>query len=80
MQSILVAILGLLVAAVSADDNGTVSTSSQSDVPPDWATNNALQMNLSTPGGGADPIQYTLIPVIPNAGTNQTNSSSQVRL
>ncbi|KAL7781970.1 hypothetical protein V8C43DRAFT_214834 [Trichoderma afarasin] len=70
MQSILAAILGLLVAAIYADDNGSISTSAQSDSPPDWANNNALQLNLSS-----DPIQYTVVPVLPNAGTNGTNSS-----
>jgi hypothetical protein len=76
MQSILAAILGLLVAAIYADDNGSISTSAQSDSPPDWANNNALQLNLSS-----DPIQYTVVPVLPNAGTNGSNSSGiQVRL
>ncbi|KAJ4859098.1 ring finger domain-containing protein [Trichoderma breve] len=70
MQSILAAILGLLVAAIYADDNGSISTSAQSDSPPDWANNNALQLNLSS-----DPIQYTVVPVLPNAGTNGSNSS-----
>ncbi|EHK24399.1 uncharacterized protein TRIVIDRAFT_115816, partial [Trichoderma virens Gv29-8] len=76
--SILVAILGLLVAAVSAQDNN-VSTSPQSDQPPDWATNNALQMNLSTPNGESDPIQYTVIPVLPNAGVNGSSNGTQVQ-
>ncbi|PTB67371.1 hypothetical protein BBK36DRAFT_1096146, partial [Trichoderma citrinoviride] len=62
------AVLGLLGVAAAATDN--VSTTPQTDVPPDWATNNALQMNLSAPNGQADPIQYTVIPVIPNAGPN----------
>ncbi|KAL7937402.1 hypothetical protein V8C35DRAFT_292418 [Trichoderma chlorosporum] len=77
MRSILVAILGLLVAAISADDNDTVTTAPQSDGPPDWATNNALQMNLSTPSGDSDPIQYTVIPILPTNGVSGSNSSAQ---
>ncbi|RFU76871.1 ring finger domain-containing [Trichoderma arundinaceum] len=76
MLPILLAVVGLLAAATSADDSDTVSTSPQSDVPPDWATNDALQMNLSTPGGQTNPLQYTVIPLIPNVGLNQTNTSS----
>ncbi|KAL6867983.1 hypothetical protein J3F83DRAFT_85559 [Trichoderma novae-zelandiae] len=76
MHSIVLAVLGLLGVAAAATDNN-VSTSPQTDVPPDWATNNALQMNLSTPNGVADPIQYTVIPVIPNAGPNQPNGGPQ---
>ncbi|KAL7822361.1 hypothetical protein V8C26DRAFT_241532 [Trichoderma gracile] len=70
------AVVGLLAIAAAAADNN-VSTSPETDTPPDWATNNALQMNLSAPNGQADPIQYTVIPVIPNAGPNQSNNPSQ---
>ncbi|KAL7963611.1 hypothetical protein V8C34DRAFT_3389 [Trichoderma compactum] len=70
MQSVLAAVLGLLVTAIYADDSGTISTSAQSDSPPDWANNNALQLNLSS-----DPIQYTVVPVLPNAGTNGSSNS-----
>ncbi|KAM0257841.1 hypothetical protein ACHAQJ_004145 [Trichoderma viride] len=75
MQSILLAVLGLLVAATSADDSDNITTSPQTDVPPEWSTNDALQMNLSAPGGQTNPLQYTVIPLIPNTGTNQSNSS-----
>lgn len=71
------AVVGLLAVAAAAADNN-VSTSSETDTPPDWATNNALQMNLSAPNGQVDPIQYTVIPVIPNAGPNHSNNPSQV--
>ncbi|KAL7795184.1 hypothetical protein V8C37DRAFT_408860 [Trichoderma ceciliae] len=76
MQSVLLAVLGLWVAATSASNGDSVSTSPQFDVPPEWATDNALQMNLSTPGGQTNPLQYTVIPVIPNVGLDQSNSSS----
>jgi hypothetical protein len=79
MYSILLAALGLLVAATSADDSDNITTSAETDVPPDWATNDALQMNLSTPGGQSNPLQYTVIPLIPNTGANQS-SSNFVRL
>lgn len=79
MYSILLAALGLLVAATSADDSDNITTSAESDTPPEWSTNDALQMNLSTPGGQTNPLQYTVIPLIPNAGTNQS-SSNFVRL
>lgn len=79
MYSVLLAALGFLVAATSADDSDNITTSAETDVPPDWATNDALQMNLSTPGGQPNPLQFTVIPLIPNAGTNQS-SSSFVRL
>lgn len=79
MYSVLLAALGFLVAAISADDSDNITTSAETDVPPDWATNDALQMNLSTPGGQPNPLQFTVIPLIPNAGTNQS-SSSFVRL
>lgn len=75
MYSVLLAALGLLVAATSADDSDNITTSTETDVPPGWATNDALQMNLSTPGGQTNPLQYTVIPLIPNAGTNQSSSS-----
>ncbi|KAL6891354.1 hypothetical protein HDV57DRAFT_513773 [Trichoderma longibrachiatum] len=70
------AVVGLLAVAAAAADNN-VSTSPETDTPPDWATNNALQMNLSAPNGQVDPIQYTVIPVIPNAGPNHSNNPSQ---
>ncbi|KAK1245377.1 hypothetical protein MKX08_005006 [Trichoderma sp. CBMAI-0020] len=79
MYSVLLAALGLLVAATSADDSDNITTSAETDVPPDWATNDALQMNLSTPGAQPNPLQFTVIPLIPSAGTNQS-SSSFVRL
>lgn len=78
MYSVLLVALGLLVAATSADDSD-ITTATETDTPPEWATNDALQMNLSTPGGQTNPLQYTVIPLIPNAGTNQS-SSSFVRL
>ncbi|KAH6610163.1 ring finger domain-containing [Trichoderma cornu-damae] len=76
MQSVLFAVLGLLAAATSADGGDGVTTSPQSNVPPEWATNAALQMNLSTPGGQTNPLEYTVIPLIPNVGLNPSNSSS----
>lgn len=80
MYSILLAALGLLVAATSADDNDNITTSAESDTPPEWSTNDALQMNLSTPGGQTNPLQYTVIPLIPNAGTNQSSSNFSLNI
>ncbi|KAL7902604.1 hypothetical protein HDV63DRAFT_23852 [Trichoderma sp. SZMC 28014] len=80
VYSVLLAALGLLVAATSADDSDNLSTSTETDVPPNWATNDALQMNLSTPGGQPNPLQFTVIPLIPNAGTNQSSSSFSLNI
>lgn len=37
-------------------------------------------MNLSTPGGQTNPLQYTVIPLIPNAGTNQSSSNFSLNI
>ncbi|KND94299.1 Protein goliath [Tolypocladium ophioglossoides CBS 100239] len=54
------------VAVVAAD--GGATTSAQQDVP-QWASNNALQLTLSTQPG----LQFTTIPITENLGLNESD-------
>ncbi|KAJ6439677.1 RING finger domain-containingprotein [Purpureocillium lavendulum] len=63
----LVSALIFATALVSADD-GAVTTSAETEVP-EWASNNALQLTLSSQPG----LQLTTIPLTSNLGLNESS-------
>ena len=72
---ILLSALALVAPFVMADD---AKIRSETDVP-DWVSDSAMVMRLSTFGGGEPtPYHYTVVPLTATTGLNQTDDDRGV--
>ncbi|PHH68379.1 hypothetical protein CDD83_6133 [Cordyceps sp. RAO-2017] len=71
--ALLLLLLLLLAPAPALSADGGATTSAEKDVP-DWASNNALQLTLSTKPG----LQFTTIPLTENLGLNESERTRGV--
>ena len=76
MAYFLSALLCVMVPVNAVDE---VVTSAEYDTP-EWATDNAMQLTLSSRDGGDSPLQYTVIPLTESLGLNESDRYREVSL
>lgn len=76
MAYLLSALLCIMVPVRAIDE---VVTSAEYDTP-EWATDNAMQLTLSSRRGGDSPLQYTVIPLTESLGLNESDRYREVSL
>jgi hypothetical protein len=71
-------LLLVLACTMSAVMAQTATVTSLIDIP-EWGSDSAMQLSLSTAGGEPVPLTYTVMPLTQSLGLNQTDTTRGVR-